>query len=314
LLIVLAFIVLIYWSYTSRNADGTNSTGGNTGSPTPPAAATVAQATAAAPPTLSSSGTVSLTVAGWNAESGDSDAEKVAERVAAFDGIDIWGIVEVEGDVVAQALEIAAEDGENADFARLVTRSGRSDRMVILYNADRFEKTGQDELEYINLGGSLRSPLLVQLRDRWSGQEFIFMVNHLFRGSDSDFQRRLDQAALLNEWAILTPTPAIAVGDYNFDWDLRNGDTRHDQGYDFMTADDEWIWVRPQQLVTTQCSGWPCRYNSVLDFVFTANGAQTWPARSEIIIAPNDFPDDDTTPDHRPVVAWFELPVVHPNP
>jgi hypothetical protein len=311
-LILLAFVILVYWSYTSRNADS-QSTGGATASATPPVTATTAGAqptTAAAVPTPSASGTVSLTVVGWNIESGGSDVEAVADRIASFDGVDLWGLTEVESPAVAAILEVAAEQGENANFEHIVSRSGRSDRMAILYDADRFERTGQDELEYINLGGSLRAPLLVNLRDRWSGQEFIFMVNHLFRGNDSDFQRRLDQAAMLNEWAIITPTPAIAVGDYNFDWDLRNGDTNHDQGYDFMTADDEWVWVRPAQLATTQCSGWPCRYNSVLDFVFVANGAREWTARSEIVIAPNDFPDNDTTPDHRPVIAWFDLPVV----
>ena len=52
-----------------------------------------------------------------------------------------------------------------------------------------------------------------------------------------------------------------------------------------MTTDDAWEWVRPEQLVTTQCSGWPCRYNSVLDFVFTAGPARDWRAESEIVVA-----------------------------
>ena len=41
-----------------------------------------------------------------------------------------------------------------------------------------------------------------------------------------------------------------------------------------MTDGGTWEWVRPAQLVTTQCSGWPCRYDSVLDFVFTAGAAR----------------------------------------
>jgi len=29
----------------------------------------------------------------------------------------------------------------------------------------------------------------------------------------------------------------IAVGDYNFDWDVTNGESMHDQGCDLLTAD-----------------------------------------------------------------------------
>jgi len=97
----------------------------------------------------------------------------------------------------------------------------------------------------------------------------------------------------------------IAVGDYNFDWAIVGGAADHDTGYDLMTEGDFWSWVQPAKLVTTQCSGWPCRYNSVLDFVFAAGPAQGWRAASEIVVEAGDFPDDATTPDHRPVAATF---------
>ena len=57
--------------------------------------------------------------------------------------------------------------------------------------------------------------------------------------------------------------------------------------------------------MTTQCGGWPCRYNSVLDFVFAAGPARKWGAESEIVVAPHDFPDDKARSDHRPVLARF---------
>ena len=256
-------------------------------------------------------------MASWNLESGDSDVLTVAQRIATLDGVDLWGLSEVVNASALTQLEAAAEDGENADFAALLSRSGGADRLAILYNADRFELLSQDELEYINLGGSARAPLLVHLRDRASGQAFVFMVNHLNRDND---QRRHDQAVLLNEWAMVDGRPAIAVGYYNFDWSVPGGENDHDLGYDWLTADDVWTWVRPADLVTTQCSvraGIPptlgdafrCTYTSVLDFVFTANGAQDWPATSTILVADGDFADDETTSDHRPVLAWFQVPV-----
>src|SRR5690606_3516820 len=136
-----------------------------------------------------------------------------------------------------------------------------------------------------------------------TGIEFIVMVNHLHRSNPGIRHR---QAQALNAWAAEQTLPVIAIGDYNFDYNLPSGISR-DAGFDLMTADGHWVWVQPAALVTTQCSGWPCQYNSVLDFVFVAGPAQAWPVWSEIVVEANDFPDDLTTPDHRPVLAVFGL-------
>ena len=61
--------------------------------------------------------------------------------------------------------------------------------------------------------------------------------------------------------------------------------------------------MRPATLIRTQCSS----FNSVLDFVFTGNGAQSWSASSEILFADTNYcPDTNATSDHRPVLAQFE--------
>jgi len=129
------------------------------------------------------------------------------------------------------------------------------------------------------------------------------MVNHLYR---SDDEARHTQAQLLNEWAAEQTLPAISVGDFNFDWNIYTDE--HDKGYDFLTAGGRFVWVRPVPLATTQCSGWPCTFESVLDFVFVAGPARQWPAVSDIIVVDGDFPDDETTSDHRPVMAVITLP------
>ena len=75
-----------------------------------------------------------------------------------------------------------------------------------------------------------------------------------------------------------------------------------------MTANGVFSWVRPDTLVLTQCSAnnsGTCQFNSVLDFVFVSGTAQNWQAESVIIVEPGDFPDDATTPDHRPVSGTF---------
>lgn len=41
---------------------------------------------------------------------------------------------------------------------------------------------------------------------------------------------------MLNEWAENQDLPVIAVGDYNFDWEVVGGDQDHDEGFDLLTA------------------------------------------------------------------------------
>ncbi|MCC6457292.1 MAG: excalibur calcium-binding domain-containing protein [Caldilineaceae bacterium] len=255
-------------------------------------------------PTQFPAATIPLTVMSWNVESGGADAVTIAGQIAAFDGVDIWGLSEVNGDDDALLYETGAEVGENATFARVTGTTGGGDRLVALYDDDRFDLLGSDELEEMNVGGNVRASLVVTLEETTSGLQFLFMVNHLYRSNED---ARHTQATLLNEWAAAQSLPVIATGDYNFDWDVAT--EAHDLGYDLMVTDGVWEWIKPPALVTTQCSGWPCTFNSVLDFVFVAGSARDWQATSEIIVREGDFPDDMTTSDHRPVRAVFDVPV-----
>ena len=244
-----------------------------------------------------------LTVVGWNVESGGADATTIAGQLAAFDGVDLWGLSEVNDDGDALLFENGAEVGEGSDYARVLGSTGGGDRLLALYDTGRFELLGHGELAEINVGGNVRASLVLTLEEQSTGTTFLFMVNHLYRSDDA---ARHTQATLLNEWAQRQTLPAIALGDYNFDYSVTSN--QRDLGYNLMTLDDHWKWLKPASLVTTQCSGWPCAFNSVLDFVFVAVGAKSWPAVSEIVVRDGDFPDDATTSDHRPVKAVFSLP------
>lgn len=260
---------------------------------TPRAAANSAQAAAAPGP---------FTVGAWNVGLNDAEAAVIEQMLADFQGVDLWGLAEVTGSVAAPGLERAAESGEGADFASVLGLSGDGQQLLALYDATRFTLLRSEELHAINTTGNARAPLVLHLRERRSGLEFLFMVNHLYRSRDDE---RLLQAQLLAQWAAGQSLPVIAVGDYNFDWAAAGGERNHDAAYDALTADGAWQWVRPPQLVTTQCSGWPCAYASVLDFIFTAGPAQGWPAAGAIAVVPGDFPDDATRSDHRAVLAQF---------
>jgi uncharacterized protein YraI len=237
-----------------------------------------------------------ITVSSWNVESGGALQTVVSQRIGAFDGVDIWGLSEVAA-VDAEEFEIAAEEGEGANFDSYLGTTGGNDRLLLIWDGARFEQVNQGQMTEIGETG--RAPLWVQLRERATGLELIVMVNHLHRSNEGIRHR---QAQALNAWAAAQTLPVVALGDYNFDWNLPDG-TSHDQGFDYLLANGHWQWVKPVEIVTTQCSGWPCQYNSILDFVFVAGPARTWNNTAEIVVVDADFPDDVTTPDHRPLLA-----------
>ncbi len=246
-----------------------------------------------------------ITLVTWNVGLADADAANIATQLAAFDGVDLWVLQETNRAGAASLLETAAEMGEAADFAAVLGASGAAIPLLTLYDADRFTLIESYELDPINTTGHVRAPLVLHLRDNRSATEFLLVNNHLYRTRATE---RHTQARLLNGWAVTQSLPMIAAGDYNFDLDREFGESKEDRdaGYDLMTRFDRWQWVRPETIVPTECGdSLPCTYDDVLDFVFVANDARAWPATSQIIVRPGDFPDDTTKSDHRPVMATF---------
>jgi endonuclease/exonuclease/phosphatase family metal-dependent hydrolase len=248
-----------------------------------------------------------LTVVSWNVESGGSDDQVIRQRIGSFQGVDLWGLSEVANPTSASTFETGAEDGEDANFEKVVGATGGGDRLAIIFNAERFRLVRSQELTHINQGNH-RAPLVAELQEIPSNRNFIFMVNHLARGN-ADLRRR--QGTQLNEWVRTQTIPVIAVGDYNFDWSVNGGDQDHDLGYDNMTNGGAWRWVRPATLIKSQCSP---NFNSVLDFIFINNLAQSWSGTSQILVEPNDCDASPQMSDHRPVVGTFSMGGGSPQP
>lgn len=242
---------------------------------------------------------------GFNIESGGSDPAIVAsDTVALIEGEELWGFAEVENAAAADLVVAAAKDPDSdQDFQYVMGTTGYDDRLVLAWDDTKFELVSWDELDDINVGGNVRAPLVGQMRERSSGAEFQFVVNHLFRTDDD---ARHEQAVLLNDWGTSQGGATLMVGDYNFDWDLE--DDYHDEGYDSLTAGGVFRWVQPEALVKTQCSPF---YNSVLDFVFVGGDARSWEAEAEILRAGDEYcaqRNIDTFSDHRPMKVTIELP------
>ena len=154
-----------------------------------------------------------------------------------------------------------------------------------------------------------RSPLAVKLVDLKSADSFWVVANHLARG---EAELRTDQARMLVKWAADRQEPVIAAGDFNFDYEFKTG--RGNPGYQAMMEGGVWEWLKPDPLIDSNWSddrqALPQRVDrypdSILDFVFVANGAKQWQGESDVVVRPNDFPDNDQTSDHRPTIARFK--------
>lgn len=241
-----------------------------------------------------------ITLVAWNMESGGADPSVLGDQMKTVPGVDIWVLSEVNGFPWAREFDLSAEEGQGGDWGYWLSESGGGDRLQILYRKDRFKMLDHFEIEETNPWDNVRATLVLELESLSTGESFYVMANHLYRTNSS---RRHQQATVLNQWIASNPgKPVINAGDFNFDWDVRNGDQDHDQGYDNLVANDRFNWVRPTALLKTQCS-----YDSVLDFVFVANGAKSWNATSTILFTdPSYCPDTNQGSDHRPVLAQFE--------
>jgi hypothetical protein len=175
-----------------------------------------------------------LAVVGFNVESGGARPDVVDDRIVAAQGVDLRGFSEDQDAIWGTLFAQAAAQGKTGAFTPILGTTGGGDRLVIVYHQDRFDLVRHFELPDINIGGIVPAPLVAHLHLKPAGSEFLLMVNHLYR---SNAAGRQEQARLLNAWACQQTLPIIAVSDYNFDWDVTNGDTVHDPGSDLLTSD-----------------------------------------------------------------------------
>lgn len=239
-----------------------------------------------------------ILVLGWNVESGDNDPVTIAKSLAELEGYDLIGLCEVKkgnASLYARAAAVGegAKGSNRPNFKHEVSKSGDDDRLVIIWDAKRLTLIGEpQELDNLN-DGNHRSPFFAHFKLKDTDTEFLFMVNHLARGDESLRQR---QATGLGQWAAQQTLPIIAVGDYNFDYDIDDG--IGNQAMKNMLSQDVFEWVQPPELFKTHAS---LKYNGVLDFVFISHKPNTWKVDSKILTGGFPFPDNSETSDHRPV-------------
>lgn len=236
----------------------------------------------------------------WNIESEGSYPRVIANQVKAMGSYDVYAFTEFLPDAEKLFVESLGER-----FQLVVSRSGHNDRLATAFDKRVFDLVKVFEIEEINFKHRYRAPLVVHLKEKRTGIEFYVMNNHLARGKE---QVRDIQAEQLVQWARVQLLPTVALGDYNFDYVFET--EKGNSAFAKMLKDNVWKWIKPVELVDTNWydnpqapDGFDDYPGSMLDFAFVSGPAKAWKMTCRIIVRPGDFPDDETTSDHRP----FEL-------
>ena len=232
----------------------------------------------------------------WNLESEGSDPTVIGQDLADMKRYDIYAFSEV----LPEASEILkASLGTNYNF--VISDSGRNDRLAILYDQTKFEEIKHFEISEINFQNRYRAPLVVHLKHEATEIEFLVMNNHLARGKAPV---RQEQATQLVQWARTQLMPVVALGDYNFDYvfETKKGNT----AFSNMLKDNVWQWVKPEEWIDTNWYDNPKEPDgkddypgSMLDFAFVSGPAKVWQKQCRVIVRDRDFPDNESTSDHR---------------
>lgn len=245
-----------------------------------------------------------FSILAWNVE-GSSDPAVIKKQLGEFlEPFDILALTEVSID----QLENYGSQFQPASYVGGTT----SDlRLLVAWDDTKFEKMQVIELREYNgviIGeGGQRAPLIVTLRIRETGQEFHLIDNHLARGNEN---KRNQQTTALVEWARNQSLPIIAVGDYNMDYEFRS--QRGNEAFSIMQRDGIYQWVKPFPLIDTNWydkdrDGKDDFPESILDYTFIAGPAKDWTISTHVIVRANDFPDDRSTSDHRPVLTKVKI-------
>jgi hypothetical protein len=246
-----------------------------------------------------------FTAVSWNVDSGGADPHVVAVRMSEMKGVDLWGLCEVQDDHWARLFEQAASGTEPGQFARILSPTGGSDRSCILYDRTKFECLGSFEFSWAgqswyrrDLG--LRPGLVAHLRHRETKQDLYFMVNR-FHGVSAD-----KQAAMLSEWAGKQEIPVVAVGTYDFQYrpEATSASSTDRRGYPTLTANGVFQWLMPDNPVPTV---WRTGLDAIDDFILLADSRHMLAGRSQVIVESDDFPDNEMTPNHRPISATLTI-------
>jgi len=243
----------------------------------------------------------------WNADSSDSDPATVLRGLTTRGQYHIYGLTEVnQPDEFSDGIKDKWPDNYDSFYSESGAIEGAmNNHSVIIYDYNRMYLVSKDEL--VEFRGTPLSadghpaPLVAHLRDKErDDEEFLLVVCHL--SEDPEF--RQNQVEGLSAWAKTKSQPIYLVGNFRFAR-LIDKD-QGDESFHRMTGEGTWRWVRPVDLLATEYrdedgDDLNDLENQVRDHIFAAGRAVSWPTTCQIKKRSRDFPDDQTTSNHRPI-------------
>lgn len=245
-----------------------------------------------------------IRILSWNIESGGSDTTVIIDQLKTqMPKHDIVALSEVPSNAIEPiAKALGWKHFGGAD--------GGEDRLLIAWS-DRFVFLRKIEIADFQVFHSPK-PLIVALTDSQSEKKLIVVNNRLVEQID---HIRHDQTNSLRDWVddiLLSETFAISVGDIHGEFDIKNH--KMDETISSLQRIEHffhWKWIEPEKLIDTNWrdlngDGKDDTPNSISDHVFVSSIIKRWKVKSEIIVREGDFPDNQTTSDHRPILVTFQ--------
>lgn len=202
--------------------------------------------------TAAASAAEPLTLISWNVESGGADPAVIAQQLGELPRAAVYALQEVAARDLAR-YGAAIRDAHGPSYRFVGSWTGQGDQLLLVYDDTRLTLLETREL-YAH-GDQLlndwrhRPPLVGRFVDRATGEEFFVATVHLARGKE---ELRNSQALGLSSWAAELQTPAIALGDFNFDFEFAAQEVN--RSWRHFTDAGVWTWARPAELIDTNWS------------------------------------------------------------
>ena len=257
-------------------------------------------------PRLRNDGT-NIAMLHWDVEAGGSEPETVARELIDIDKYHVVGLSTVDK---PKDFEKAFDDAWPKTYDHFQSKSGKianapNRHLILLYDYTRLYMVSKTEVADVDgkplTGGDYPAPLVAHFRDNTDDKEFMVV---LVQFAENDLELQKKQAEGLREWIRSASQPVVVLGNFNFDYQIENESAN--EAFDAFTKGGVYKWVKPLEMmdavwVDEDGDGTNDQAGVLADFAFLAGRAKKWPATCRIVKRGRDFPDDERTPNHRPV-------------
>ncbi len=250
-----------------------------------------------------------LSIVYWNVESGGNDPERAARDLTDLGKYHIIALSEV--DKITTYKERVRKEFEGYDTIEGktgVNREAPDDHLVIFYDPKRLYLVAKTTIEFAGDAldaETVRHSIVCHFRERSDDTEFFMVLNHF----EDDAALVKQQTDKLTSWIKDKSAPVVALGTFNFGYNFAT--EAANETMDSLVTGANMRWVRPLKFGDTQWidedgDGADDSPDCLTDFGFVAFGAKKWPATCRVLGSDRDFPDSDSSSNHRPIELLFQ--------